>query len=139
MIDIDRKEQKEKGEKIIYYSSSKEVLSVYFSERNEPLVARFVGDEPVVTVENYVKWYGLYVIFPPDLHVEKFHFGHLEGYTKHSAYVDHVPNPAAVQRWADSMGFEVDPNSLEMMLGRWLFESRNTFLDNDEILAKYEK
>jgi len=77
---------------------------------------------PTVTVKNETKWYALYVVYP-DGQVSEHHFGHLESYTDQSAYRDHVPNPAAVQKWADSQGFATDHRAMEMILGRWLIES----------------
>ena len=79
------------------------------------------ADPPVVTVENYCKWYALQVVMPTG-EVEEYDFEHLEPYATH--YVsDHCPSPVAVVRWASAMGFEVHVESLEMILGRWLLES----------------
>jgi len=92
--------------------------------------------EPVVTMRNASKWYGLVVVYPDGKTVEH-DFGQLEPFTEHSAYRDHVPNPAAVQRWADSGGYLVDQRALEMMLGRWLIESNDD--DLADVLARFEK
>lgn len=79
------------------------------------------ADPPVVTVENYCKWYALQVVMPSG-DITEYDFGQLEPYATH--YVsDHVPSPLAVVRWARATGFEVHSESLEMMLGRWLLES----------------
>lgn len=79
------------------------------------------ADPPVVTVENYCKWYALQVVMPSGAIVE-YDFEQLEPYAEN--YVsDHVPSPLAVVRWARAMGFEVHAESLEMILGRWLLES----------------
>lgn len=66
------------------------------------------GDRPRLTVENYVKWYELYVCFP-DGRVEAVSFGDLEDFRgDESAYVDHVPNPKAVFALARARGWDVD-------------------------------
>lgn len=79
------------------------------------------ADPPVVTVENYCKWYALQVVMP-DGSIAEHDFGQLEPYN--TSYVaDHCPNPVAVVRWALAKGFEVHDESLEMILGRWLLES----------------
>lgn len=41
----------------------------YFSERGLPLITQWFEDEddkinPVLTMENYVKWYSMYIIYP---------------------------------------------------------------------------
>lgn len=73
------------------------------------------NDRPVVTVEAYTKWYGLYVV-RPDAQVEEVPFPTHETLTP---YIDHVPNPAVVEAWAEANGYEVDEMALEMMIGRW--------------------
>ena len=79
------------------------------------------ADPPVVTVENYCKWYALQVVMPNG-DIAEHDFGQLEPYATH--YVsDHIPNPIAVVRWAMAMGFEVNTESLEMMIGRWMLEA----------------
>ncbi len=97
------------------------------------LLLEGVPSFPMVTVKNEPKWYALYVVHP-DGQVSEYHFGHLEPYAEdQSAYRDHVPNPAVVQKWADSQGFGTDCCAMAMILGRWLIES----LGYDEALAKF--
>jgi len=97
------------------------------SPRGIPLVCGGVPDEgcpPVVTVEDHCKWYELYVVHPGGK-VEPVHFGHLEPAARErgiSTCADHAPNPSTVWRWAESMGYEVDDESLERMAGRWVLE-----------------
>lgn len=89
------------------------------------------ADPPVVTVENYCKWYVLHVVMPNG-DIAEYDFGQLAPYN--TSYVaDHCPNPVAVVRWAHAKGFEVHDESLEMILGRWLLESGES--DPVELLA----
>lgn len=80
-------------------------------------------DVPLVCVELKGKWRTLFLLFP-DGHVEERDFGYIEPYAaKNVAYfVDHVPNPDAVEAWAMAMGYYVDDCSMDMMVGRWQIE-----------------
>lgn len=106
------------------------------SKRGIPLIATspFVnGRPPTVTVEAYVKWYSLYLVrrvddeflieevpFPDDIEFCK---------PNESAYVDHVPNPYVVARWAAKHDYFVDELAMEAIVGRWEIESRNNYDD----------
>ena len=75
-------------------------------------------DLPVVTVELRGKWYHLLVVYP-DLTWAAYSF---EGPREHGTVVDHVPSPAAVEKWAQAHGWEVDDLALEILVGRWVLE-----------------
>jgi hypothetical protein len=78
---------------------------------------------PLVTVEYSSKWYNLFLI-DNDRVINEPGFDLLEKFALfHTpAYIDHVPNPTAVERFAESIGAEVDPMALEIMWGRWMLE-----------------
>lgn len=108
------------------------------SWRNLPLLCQDIDiEDSIVTVENYCKWYDLQVVLPTG-EIQRHGFDELEGFTESSAYVDHVPNPAAVVRWAASHNYRVDQRSLEMMLGRWLLEARSANLSDEKLLKQFE-
>lgn len=91
------------------------MIHQYVSDRGMPLV--YWGaprDAPIVTVENYCKWYGLHILYPNG-DVMKVSF-------PDDGFVDHVPNPAAVERFADKHGYYLCTESLEMITGRWQIE-----------------
>jgi len=91
---------------------------MYLSERGHTLVYWSPPSEvPVLTVENYVKWYGLYLVHP-DGRVEWLAFPEW-GPDGRSGFVDHVPNPVACQQLAAKRGWVWDENSLDMIWGRW--------------------
>jgi hypothetical protein len=89
---------------------------------NEPTPLHF----PVLTVENYEKWYQLYSVSPGGV-VNPVEFQEIETcwtcrhekYWGRSAFVGHCPNPYAVEVFAHARGFLVCSQSLEMMIGRW--------------------
>lgn len=67
------------------------------------------------------KWYNLELWTPEGMH--SIEFPDMGNYEKlGSPYVDHVPNPKHVVLWAESMGYELDEMSLEVMIGRWALE-----------------
>lgn len=105
----------------------------FYSDRGIPLVAWRDSEWgspkiPIVTVENYCKWYSLYVIYQ-DESVGKFPYEFLEKAAKPNETImsDHVFNPAIVQRAAEAAGYELCTESLEMIIGRWEREVRETY------------
>ena len=101
----------------------------YRSKRGHPLV--FCGvtsaSRPVLTVENYPKWYG-FVLVKPDGSVEDVSFGVLQEVADErgvSAYVDSAPNAELVPELARKMGWHLDSVSYELMVGRWEAEVVN--------------
>lgn len=92
----------------------------YVSPRDLPLVFQDEpGDRPILTVENYVKWYTLYVVHP-DGRVREADMTEEDGFR--SAWRDHVPHPAACHAYARLKGWEWDENSLDMVYGRYARE-----------------
>lgn len=73
---------------------------------------------PVLTVDNSIKWGGMYIVREED--VQYIHFGELEDYFRDgSAYLDHVPNPEAVLSYAIANGYRVDQFAMREILRRW--------------------
>jgi hypothetical protein len=97
------------------------------SDRNMPLVWSTTHDpgDITLTVENYCKWYSLFLVHP-DGRVEQIPFPG-EGYCKsdESPYADHVPNPVVVQRFAERHGYVIDERAFEVMVGRWHLEAKH--------------
>ena len=104
------------------------------SSRGHPLVYQNnPGDTSVLTVELYEKWYGLHLVHVGG-RIEEINFPMHEDAEEADPnisppFVDHVPNPLAVLHMAKRLGYLVDPNSLEMMIGRW----------ETEVLDHYEE
>jgi len=93
--------------------------TAYFSERGIPLV--YWGqppNKPTITVENYMKWYTLYVIKPngevTQLNTHDYDFD--------GGWGDHIPHPQLVLDVAKKLDMEVDDNALDMVAGRYARE-----------------
>lgn len=113
----------------------------YYSERGHPLIfwsepGRKLSD-PVITMENYCKWYSLHIVHPYDRGnvVEPISFEVLEDLARatESPYCDHIPNPDVVMRLVTHhtkyRGCELCPRSLEMIRGRWVDEVLRTLIN----------
>lgn len=98
----------------------------YITERGHALCwMRDPLDVPVLTIECYEKWYCLHTVLPGGV-ICTVSFGELDTLANRydlTPYADHVPNPKVVQRLASDRGWELDPNALEMIIGRWEIEA----------------
>lgn len=103
-------------------------LTIYKTQRGHSLLWMYrPAEAPVLTVENYLKWYELYLIQPRG-NVEELDFGRLEEVAgADTPYCDHAPNPKVVIRLADLNGWIVDMNALDMIIGRWECEYKNNY------------
>jgi hypothetical protein len=87
----------------------------YQSPRNIPLVYNNVpGTIGTITVENYLKWYDLFIV-QPDGSVTKVEPGPIE-------WRGHVPTPASIMAYADKANLDVDHQAMEMIVGRYILE-----------------
>jgi hypothetical protein len=106
----------------------------YLSDRSIPLV--FNGEmheshPAVVTVENYLKWYSLFLV-KPDGSVEKI------AYDGSIQWADHVPNPSDIETYAEKNGYDIDREAMDMIVGRWVTEIEGReaeFVGKDELSA----
>ena len=119
-----------KDEAIIGLHKSEIFLTKYrmlYSERGLPLVAYgdYNGGCSVITVENYCKWYSLYLIMPGN-EVKKVEFERLEDFHETEWY-DHVPNPAYVLALARKYGYSIHDLPFEMIIGRYEREVRTRY------------
>lgn len=96
-------------------------METYVSERNISLV--YSGPRPqypIITVENYLKWYDVYLVHPSgevskiDLYLVERRLG------GETVWADHVPNPKAINETARFFGWDIDPISYELIVGRWV-------------------
>ena len=91
------------------------------SHRGLPLFTT-INARPLVTVENYGKWYSLWLILDFEDEVLPIEFSNLKltaSRLDKSAYCDHVPNPTVVLEYAVKRGWHVDPAALKEMHERW--------------------
>lgn len=101
---------------------------MHVSERNIPLVCQ--DERPnslTLTVENYIKWYNIYVIFPNN--DVKFLDPKLarsyENFSGDLAWSDHLISPLFATWLTESFYFEWDSPSLDMVVGRWVRRNVN--------------
>jgi hypothetical protein len=114
-------------------------IQLYYSHRGIPLVFyddrtdNIRRDDSVLTVENYLKWYNLYVVHPNGT-VQEVPFPSSDKYAKFgpeyaTAYCDHVPNPRVVSLFAEETGYRMCEQALEIIIGRWEQEYKNNYAD----------
>lgn len=99
---------------------------LWFSDRGFPLI--YCGsplDVPVLTVENYCKWYQFYLAMP-DGQVKQFYFE--DDKFNDTTWSNHTINPAYYKHICSKFGFHEDDQAYEIIVGRWEIES----LQNDK-------
>lgn len=96
--------------------------TVIVSERGHPLMHQEMVGVPVVTVENYEKWYSIYVIMP-DGKVEAIPTNVvLEIMGDNGWWIDHRWHPSLLLALAKHYNGEVPTTTLEVVAGRWILE-----------------
>lgn len=104
------------------------------SDRNIPLICQDTDmTVPVITVENYIKWYDIYVIQPGGI-VFALPWDIINQITQDHPNEtwtgDHVFRPLLLEKIAEKLGGVVDPVSMEVVIGRWLLEYKNENVEN---------
>jgi hypothetical protein len=91
------------------------------SYRNIQLIwaATALPGTPTLTVEMWIKWYDLQLVHP-DGRIERVLYP--ENLDGESSFIDHVPNPKAVVKFAKEKGYEIDELALQAIKGRWAEE-----------------
>lgn len=103
------------------------------SKRGIPLVFQeegFKRTEPVLTVENYTKWYELFIVMPDRSVVAVEEYDHEmfdKTWPRESTWGDHIPNPRWVLWLAAWKGWIVDERSLEIITGRWVIDHEGRY------------
>jgi hypothetical protein len=104
---------------------------VYVSQRGIPLLCQSPSTfgKPIVTMENYCKWYGVQVLHP-DGRVEGADHDDLSRIADrlgHCLMGDHNYHPRLLNEYAKQIGGTADWRAIEMAGGRWVSE----ILDGD--------
>ncbi len=92
------------------------------SDRGIELIEQRVLDVPLVTVENYEKWYNIFIIQPSG-EVEKVTTSLIDDLNRKSniqLWIDHEYHPKLLQLIAEHVGGEVPSTTLEIVAGRWV-------------------
>lgn len=105
----------------------------YVSTRNIPLIFQGEpGSDPIITMENYSKWYDIYAVFP-DGSVKTITLNELDIETLMtesdgaSSVLDHAYHPMLIQRIAKELCYVIDTVSFEVIVGRWEMEYHNKY------------
>jgi hypothetical protein len=95
--------------------------TVYVSDRGLPLLYHGApSDKPILSMEDYCKWYTIYAVMPSgvvaEIHFEQYQ--HAASRVTHF-WSDHVPNPHACDVIAETVGGVWCDRSLEVISGRY--------------------
>lgn len=100
-------------------------IAVYVTSRNHPLL--YTGelfDKPMLTLENYDKWYGAHLVMP-DGSVVEVPSKDLVAVTDKFAdarWIDHLLHPRLLYRLARHLDAYIDIRAIEVAAGRWMIE-----------------
>lgn len=99
---------------------------VYLSERGIPLLCQSPSSfgKPIVTLENYCKWYGLVILYPDGRvkHVDPEIISECCDKVDFILTADHNFHPRLINEVAKLIGGEADWRAIEMAGGRWVSE-----------------
>ena len=105
----------------------------WYSDRGIELIGGPMAT-PQITVENYLKWYSPYVIFPDgrvaplgSTPEEEAAMSDVERNMTESAYGDHVFNPKFIHAVAVRLKYYVQSEAMEMIIGRWEIEHKGNY------------
>jgi len=103
---------------------------IYFSKRNIPLL--YIGkpvDKPIITLENYTKWYNVYAVMPDGSVSVVDAADVIEVASQYRSkenpglLIDHLYHPLLLEKLAEKLGMELDERAQEVAAGRWHYES----------------
>lgn len=106
--------------------TKKHKYQMYYSERGIPLL--YVGkprNVPVVTMENYTKWYDIYLVMPGGA-VCKVNVDDISAIVKESKInlrIDHLYHPRLLYLLGIRLNATVDERAVEVTAGRWIIEA----------------
>lgn len=107
-------------------SNQKQPIQVFRSDRGMPLLCQEVYDTPTITLENYEKWYNIFVI-QPDGTVEIVNPGLIDELNDGTLWVDHTFHPKLLLLIAKHYKGHVPATTLELAAGRWVMEDHPNF------------
>ena len=97
---------------------------MYKSKRGKLLICQEKHECPVITMENYCKWYNVYVIYSSG-EIGTVDYNVLDEIEKQSGKVltdNHLWHPWLLEEYAESIDGTVDPVTLDVVTGRWILE-----------------
>lgn len=111
---------------------------LYFSKRGHPLITTETSDKPILTVENYCKWYSIQVLMPDGEVKELCHDIITE--VEHllptgCGAVDHNYHPQLLEILSIYLDMHYSNEAVEMITGRYVIEVNEKYgiLDEDTL------
>ena len=104
-----------------------------------PLICTTPKDYPIITAENYEKWYSLFILHP-DVSVTPVPPGDIMDMCdifRRSFWVDHAFHPTLLLALAHYYGGSADIVTLETAAGRWVLEGNS--LPNGQYMLEDEQ
>ena len=86
-----------------------------------------------LAVEIYMKWYTLFLVMP-DEQIVPIVFPDEHDLEKHDdletpSAMDHVPNPAFVERYCKEQGYYISEITRELLVGRWIIDVKEKYFN----------
>lgn len=98
----------------------------YKSARGIDLIVTYPPQRPTITVENYLKWYDLYLIDAQG--ARRYNYDEYADIAfPGTIWGDHVINPAFVRELCYRKGLDVDERAFEVIVGRWVMDCEGRF------------
>jgi hypothetical protein len=91
----------------------------FYSERGFPLITQYTGSKAMLTVENYIKWYNLYIITEKG-EVVPVDYEDIVESRGGLTWVDHAISPEAFHLTAKSLGLEYDDMTFAIVCQRFV-------------------
>lgn len=114
------------------------MLITHLSDRNIPLVYNEFSERCILTIENYIKWYDIYIVSGHE--VKKLPSKYANKYLKEDenrwAWGDHIPSPWFCKWLTESHSeLEWDYCSYQLVVGRWICESSKNCLGGPGVIT----
>lgn len=102
---------------------------MYLSPRGNPLLyVREPTTVPIVTLENYTKWYEIFLVMPDGSvqEIDSDLIFDIDDSKVGCLWIDHLYHPRLLYRIAERLNACVDERAVEVAAGRWMIEQVNS-------------
>lgn len=108
-----------------------QTTTLYCNENGQPLLTQVVEDYDQLTVVNYEKWYGFYILYSNGT-VERVGTAAINEILEQGfRYYDHIPHPLFMIALARYLGALLPTTVLEVVAGRWAIDMEELYNDYD--------
>ena len=98
-------------------------LDVWFSKRGCPLVTQphavFGVNTPIITVERYCKWYGIYYLKDSNPNTTPIELGRVDSLPAFDDWLDHTPKPKELVEYCIKNGIKMELQVYYAIATRW--------------------